>query len=314
VTAATAPLVTVLLATYNGREWIADQVESILQQDGVRVRLVVSDDNSQDGTAEWLQQLAEHDDRVRVLPRAERLGTAAENFYRLIAEHDAASSDFVALSDQDDLWLPGKLAAQTQLLAAGGLDAVSSDVTAFDERGRRRLLRKSYPQRRFDYLFESGGPGSTFVLTPRLVRLVQQQLVDPDGPARSVEAHDWLIYAIARASNWNWFIQPTSWVDYRQHAENELGANAGLRPALSRLRRIRQGWHRQQVCAVTDVALALSHEGGDPSQFAELQQIRSALADRGVSGRITLLGKAKELRRHPRDRAFLAAMIASGIW
>jgi rhamnosyltransferase len=313
MTAPTRPTVTVLMATHNGRLWIDEQVATILDQNGVDVRLVVSDDGSQDGTREWLQALANQDSRVRLLAPSERLGTAAANFYRLLAEHDPGSSDFVALSDQDDIWLPGKLAAQTQLLRADELDAVSSDVIAFDEAGRRHLLRKSYPQRRYDYLFESGGPGSTFVLTPRLVQLVQRELAKPSGPARSVEAHDWLIYAICRAAGWKWFIQPTPWVDYRQHSENELGANKGLRPALRRLQRIREGWHRQQVCAVTEVALALGTDT-PPSHVAELITIRDALADRGPAGRLTLVRMATELRRHPRDRAFLAAMIATGLW
>ncbi|HEY3736236.1 MAG TPA: glycosyltransferase [Jatrophihabitans sp.] len=303
-------VVTVLMATYNGRDWLPEQAASILDQEGVQVRLVVSDDGSDDGTWEWLQELAAGDARVRLLPRGERLGTAAANFYRLIAEHVEDDGGYVALSDQDDRWLPGKLAAQTALLDAGRYDGVSSDVIAFDESGRRQLLRKSNPQRRYDYLFESGGPGSTFVLTPRLVRLVQEQLAQPGGGARSVEAHDWLIYALCRAAGWRWLIEDRSWVDYRQHSDNELGANKGLRSALWRLRKIKQGWHRQQVLTLTDLAIGLA---SDPAR-SELEQLRTALCDKGIHGRLQLIKGSAELRRHPRDRAVLAALIAAGLW
>jgi rhamnosyltransferase len=136
---------------------------------------------------------------------------------------------------------------------------------------------------------------------------VQEQLADPHGPARSVEAHDWLIYAICRAAGWSWFIQPTSWVDYRQHGGNELGANKGLRSALWRLGRIRQGWHRRQVVHVVDVALAINPE-------ADLLELRDDLVLGGYQHRVALVKRSAEFRRHPRDRAFLAALIATGLW
>lgn len=306
MTAVATPAITVLMATYNGRQWLPDQVASILGQEGVEVRLVVSDDGSDDGTWQWLQQLAAEDARVRLLPQQQRLGAAAANFYRLIAEHDTGDGSYVALSDQDDCWLPGKLAAQALLLASG-YDGVSSDVVAFDESGNRHLLRKSLPQRRYDHLFESGGPGSTFLLSPRLVRLVQDELSRSNGAARSVAAHDWLIYALCRSNGWRWLIEQRSWVDYRQHAGNELGANKGLRSALWRFGKIRQGWHRQQVLTLTDLAIEL-----DPR--ADLVQLRHALASRGYRGRLWLLKHGGQLRRHPRDRAILLALIATGLW
>lgn len=303
----TAPAVSVLMATFNGRQWLPAQVDSVLAQAAVTVRLVVSDDGSTDGTWEWLQELAAGDDRVTLLDRGAPTGSARANFYRLIESHELSSSDYVALSDQDDVWIPGKLAAQVELLGAGGLDAVSSDVTTFDAAGHRHLLRKSNPQRRFDYLFESAGPGSTFVLTPRLVGVVQDQLRNSSGLASSVEAHDWLIYAICRAAGMNWFIEPTSWVDYRQHDDNELGANKGLSSAMWRLRKIRDGWHRSQVLAVTDVALSLSHD-------SYVMALRESLATKGMAARYNLLKHVGEFRRHPRDRAALATLIATGLW
>lgn len=304
------PAVSVLMATYNGRRWLPEQVDSILGQQGVDVRLVVSDDGSSDGSWEWLTELATREPRVRLLERVAPSGSARANFYRLLREAETGD-DLVALADQDDVWQPGKLAAQAALLAAGGLDAVSSDVTAVDDRGHRVLLRKSNPQRRFDYLFESAGPGSTFVLSPRLAALVRAQLSEPASQAAQVEAHDWLIYAICRAAGWVWAIQGIPWVDYRQHGGNELGANRGLGSALWRLRRITAGWHRRQALLVTRVALRVCT---DPARRAELERLCAALADRGVPGRVALLRSASQFRRHPRDRAFLAALIALGVW
>lgn len=162
---------------------------------------------------EWLHGQAAADPRITILPSKKPTGSAAANFYRLILEAELDDRELVALSDQDDIWHAGKLAGQAKELSRQGLDGVSADVLAFDEAGHKTLIRKSYPQRRFDYLLESPGPGSTFLMTPRLVERVRTLLRDPSSAARAVDCHDWLIYAVARASGWSWQIQDIPQLD-----------------------------------------------------------------------------------------------------
>ena len=76
--------VAVLMATYNGVDWIDKQIESILNQSAVNIILFISDDFSSDGTFEHVRQISRLDKRVVVLPRRERMGSAGKNFYRLI--------------------------------------------------------------------------------------------------------------------------------------------------------------------------------------------------------------------------------------
>jgi len=73
------PSVTVLMATFNGMPYLLDQVTSILNQVGVDVHLLVSDDQSSDGTWEWLLGKAADDSRVQLLPRIEPSGGFAAN-------------------------------------------------------------------------------------------------------------------------------------------------------------------------------------------------------------------------------------------
>ena len=222
------PTVTVLMATYNGVDYLAEQVESILDQVDVNVHLVVSDDRSSDGTWEWLLDRAADDPRILLLPQINPSGGFAANFYRLLC--DAPLAELVAFSDQDDVWNPSKLAHQAAVLRAARCDGISSNVTAVAADGARTLIRKSYPQRRLDYLFEAPGPGSTFVFTQRLADMLRGLLTDHNTPAQAVQRHDWLTYAVCRARGWRWLIEDTPWVDYRQHETNALGANRGLRP------------------------------------------------------------------------------------
>ena len=65
-----------------------------------------------------------------------------------------------------------------------------------------------------------------------------------------MDFHDWLIYAWARARGYRWLIDTQPCLRYRQHAHNQLGANAGLRPLLQRARRIGSGWWLGQASLI----------------------------------------------------------------
>lgn len=94
----------VIIPCYNARPYIAATLRSVLAQEGVALEVVLVDDGSTDGSAEFVQQAFP---QVRVLRQANAGVAAARN--RGIA---AASHDWLAFVDADDLWLPGKLAAQ----------------------------------------------------------------------------------------------------------------------------------------------------------------------------------------------------------
>ena len=131
---ALSPLVTVLLATHNGARFLDEQLDTILGQEGVDVRIVALDDASTDGTPELLAARAAADDRITVLPAQGRSGGAAPNFYRLIRSLDLSSAGLVAFADQDDVWLPTKLARHAAMIADGA-DGVPFRI--FDGQGSR---------------------------------------------------------------------------------------------------------------------------------------------------------------------------------
>jgi len=94
-----APLVSVVVPTYNCGRFIAQCIDSVLAQPGWPLEVVVVDDGSTDDT---MDVLARYGDRLRVFRQANRGPAAARN--RAIAE---ARGDFIAFIDGDDLWLPG---------------------------------------------------------------------------------------------------------------------------------------------------------------------------------------------------------------
>lgn len=248
------PKMVVCLAAYNGMQYLQQQVDSILGQQGVVIRLVVSVDQSTDGTKEWFEALMQSDPRVILLPYGERFGGAAPNFFRLLRDADFSDCVGVALADQDDIWLSDKLQRAAATISGLGMGGYSSDVLAFWESGRTRYIKKSWPQRRWDYLFESSGPGCTFVLSHALALELQSFLIKHQQDMREVYFHDWFIYAYARANDYDWWIDTYAGMRYRQHGENLVGANEGLSAFWKRARRILNGWGLSQAVKVAELS------------------------------------------------------------
>jgi len=96
------------MPAYNARPFIEESIRSVLNQDYSNIELIVVDDGSEDGSPEVAEQFG---NRVKVLRQNNAGPAAARN--RGIA---AASGDFIAFLDADDVWLPGKVAMQVQYL------------------------------------------------------------------------------------------------------------------------------------------------------------------------------------------------------
>lgn len=298
------PLVVVLLATHNGAAFLGEQIDSILAQRDVDVRIVVSDDGSTDATPAMLDELAA-DPRIVQLPGG-AYGSAHANFLRLIRDAPVDGAAAIAFSDQDDVWNEERLAEQLRQLETA--DAVSANVIAvFDD--RRVLLDKAQPQRELDFVLESAGPGCTFVLSPAAFALVRE-VVRTDPEAEAAPMHDWLVYAVVRAAGMRWHIDPAPVIDYRQHTSNVTGANVGWRQARTRLRRMRSGGFRRQAAVVARIASRVA-EGDDRARLASL----AALLERDdARARLTLLRGVGSLRRRPVERVALAGMLLLGVW
>ena len=261
--AAALPRVCVLLATCNGLPWLGAQLDSILNQNGVEVEVLASDDGSSDGTREWLQQRAVADPRVRLLPPATRFGSAAANFYHLMQAAGTGRYAMFAFADQDDVWYGDKLQRHVMLLEQNGADGVSSDVRAFWPSGRTRLIRKSRPQRLHDHLFEPPGPGCSFLMRASLVEWCAGLLRDMEvAGLPPLPRHDWFVYLAARRSGRRWHIDDLPSLDYRQHARNEVGANIGLLAALRRLVALWRGEYQVLVIQALVCALFIDRQRG----------------------------------------------------
>lgn len=97
--------VSVVMCTYNGEQFIDEQIESIVKQTAAIHELIIVDDQSTDRTWEKLNQWKEQYAFINVYRNSENLGYN-KNFEKAI---QLATGELIALSDQDDVWLPEKI-------------------------------------------------------------------------------------------------------------------------------------------------------------------------------------------------------------
>mgnify|MGYP001187762497 CR=1 FL=1 len=237
----------VLLAAYNGERFIAQQLQTILNQSHKPNKILINIDLSADKTVSIVKDFIAKFSEIEILSTNKRLGSAAANFIHLISTADLSNFDYIALADQDDLWSEDKLEKAIQKLQQG-YDGYSSNVIAFWPDGKRKILVKNQPQQNCDHLFESAGPGCTFVITKKLATNLQEFVKNNhDEVSQMRQYHDWLIYAFSRSNNFKWFIDDYVGVQYRQHGLNDFGAHVGFSGFFVRFKRVLLGEGFDQV-------------------------------------------------------------------
>ena len=134
-------MISIAMATYNGEKYLAEQLDSILTQTVQDFELIVCDDCSSDATVEILNRYAEEDKRIKVFVNDENLGFK-KNFEKAIR---LCSGEYIALSDQDDVWLPEHLEKLLNLIGDADIACGNADlVNANGYRIRQRLSENGH--------------------------------------------------------------------------------------------------------------------------------------------------------------------------
>ncbi|MBV9988356.1 MAG: glycosyltransferase [Chitinophagaceae bacterium] len=264
--AAALPAVAVLMATYNGEKYIVPQLDSILNQHGVSVQLYIRDDHSTDGTIAIINEYRQRYPNVFLLPAAAGQLRVTKNFYSIVRDIDLETADYMGYADQDDIWLPEKLATAIAAMKANNADCYASNLLRGDADGNiirnNSLLSrftdyvlndKTNHHRRFDHYFEAASAGCTLVLGKTAALYFQQRIRKIYERVPVDASHDWSTYAITRLHGFRWFIDRASYIIYRQHSQNAYGANTGM-SGISKLTDLfRSGWYRRHILMIEDL-------------------------------------------------------------
>lgn len=274
------PKVLVLLAMFNGKAWIDDQLDSIITQADVSVSVSISDDNSTDNCPEIIEAKYQLGSELCLTSNLESSGSAGQNFFRLIRNCDYESFDYIAFSDQDDVWSSCKLFEGIGLLKESSASGYSSSALAVWPSGKEKLLTQVRECRNFDFLFEGAGQGCTFILKRDFFGQVQKFCLDHKEVTSRFYYHDWLVYIIARASDREWIFDERSFIRYRQHSANDTGARGTMSSVVSRLRLIWSGWYKSQVKVALEVSTLIVSKEAELDDFVELFGASDSLARR----------------------------------
>ncbi|MDH3264993.1 MAG: glycosyl transferase, partial [Paracoccaceae bacterium] len=176
-----------------------------------------------------------------------------------------AGAAFAALSDQDDVWLPAKLARATDRLAALPEDrpALYCGRTVICDEGLRRLglspLFARPPSFR-NALTQSIGGGNTMVLNRPGLALARAAAAE----AGRIIMHDWWLYQLVSGAGGTVLYDPEPQLLYRQHRQNQIGSNSSTAARLRRLGMVARGvlrdWNATNIAALRASAHRLTPE------------------------------------------------------
>jgi rhamnosyltransferase len=244
----------VILASFNGVKYIEEQISSILTQEDVNVTLLVFDDGSNDGTIDLLfSKFSLSTTNVKIIQNSIPTGSAANNFLQAIKTIDDEiidAQDYIALSDQDDIWLPNKLIEAGKTLKNEKSDLYMSNLILWNENSNTTsIIKKSFKQKKYDYLFEGGSAGCTYVMSKQLINVIKNTINKVEYKNWNFFSHDWFIYFIARINGFTVFIDDRAFMRYRIHQTNVHGQlnTFSFYAIKERLKLIMNGWFYYQA-------------------------------------------------------------------
>jgi glycosyltransferase involved in cell wall biosynthesis len=210
-----SPLISIVMATYNGEKYLREQVDSLLAQNYPSLEFIFVDDASRDSTRAILQEYAVSDSRIRLVTNPANQGLLA-TFERGIRE---AKGEMIALADQDDVWMPEKISVLVG--AMGSHSLIYADSALTDAAGaitgnfsdRNHLC--DYPSA-LHYVFGTKAMGHAM--------LFKREIIDIALPFPDYVGHDYILGFAAAALNGVGYF-PATLVNYRQHSSNTMGAD-----------------------------------------------------------------------------------------
>jgi glycosyltransferase involved in cell wall biosynthesis len=212
--------IAVLLSTFNGEAFLRRQLDSLAAQEAVTVEVFARDDGSTDRTLAVLRDYAHLWPRLVEPIAGERLGPAGS--FLALLESAPPGFDGYAFCDQDDVWLPDKLArAAARLGETQGQPTLYCSAVLCVDPDQKPLGPKSVNgDTRFAHLlFENIAYGNTVVMNESA-----RQAITARAPKDGVIMHDWWCALVVSALG-RLIFDPRPGVLYRQHGANSIGAS-----------------------------------------------------------------------------------------
>lgn len=226
--------VDILLATFNGEKYLAEQLNSIVNQTYSNWKLLIRDDNSIDNSLEIINKFAKNDKRIHIIK--DRLGNlgVSMNFEHILKK---STSAFVMFSDQDDIWFPSKIETtlKEMLLKNQNIPQLIFTNSTVVLESERKIIGNLYNYKVIcnlnNFLFLNGGyQGATTMINRNLVEITLPFL-------NNLPVHDFHISLCGLLFGEVTYL-PQSTMYYRKHNSSVTKLNKGF---LSKLKSFFEG-------------------------------------------------------------------------
>ena len=277
-----APLVAILLCTYNGALFLAEQLDSLQAQTHQNWVVFANDDGSTDQTLEIMQQYQSKWPAGKLTLRSGPQKGFCQNFLSLACDPNIRA-DYYAFCDQDDVWLPEKLVVAIENIAGNQ----QRDVP-YLYCGRTKYVNEAlklcgisplfvFPPSFRNALVQSIAGGNTMVFNQAAKLLLEKVgLVD-------VPSHDWWMYQLVSGVEGIFFYDPKPYVLYRQHEFALVGGNNSFPAKMERVWMLLQGrfqkWNTQNIASLNQVNHLLVKNHQEILRMFEIMR-SAALKDR----------------------------------
>lgn len=241
-----SPKVTVMMSTYNGSKYLEEQIDSVLNQNGVKVNFLVRDDGSTDDTLDIISRYEE----IRTVGNGENLGVG-NSFMELVYSADE-EADYYAFCDQDDIWLPEKLKTAVEMIEGINVPALyTSNQRLVDENGK--TISDRYDGNPgvdwMQIVCSNMVSGCTMVWNKQLQVLLREWKRRPSEKLLEKRIHDVWVAGVASVTGTIVYDNKPH-ILYRQHEDNVVGVkkNSLISQWINKIRNPSERKGRSDLC------------------------------------------------------------------
>ena len=253
--------VAILLATYNGYRYLAEQLDSIYLQKHSNWVVIASDDGSTDETMLILKEYQQSWPEGRLSIKQGPSKGFCQNFLSMACD-SKIKADLYAFCDQDDVWMPDKLSVAVENITGNQEDFayVYCGRTIYVDKNLKKIGCSplfSFPRTFRNALVQSIAGGNTMVFNQKVKDLLEKTGV-VDHPS-----HDWWVYQLVTGVGGIVFYDPLPQVLYRQHKNTVLGSNNSFLARMKRFRMLIEGhfknWSDKNILLLSNIYQLLTH-------------------------------------------------------
>ena len=222
-------MIDILVAVYNGEKYLKEQLTSILNQTYKEFNIIIRDDGSTDSSLDIIKEFNQlYPEKVTFVEDVPS-GSAKNNFFELM---NYAKSDHIMFCDQDDIWFENKIEVTLKKMQATentyGKDVpilCHTDLTVVDK-NLNTINPSFFKMQKFDITKTTLNRALVQNIVTGCTMMINKALLDLAKGTNSEDIimHDWWLFLIASAFG-RVEVVTTPTILYRQHEENQVGAN-----------------------------------------------------------------------------------------